>query len=62
MDMKNVSKNANGTYTVILHLKDDERRQLKRLSKSLNLNDFEVIKYCVQLVAWWSKNKIEPED
>lgn len=47
--------------TVVLHLKDDERRRLKRLSKKLGLNDFETIKYCMQLVSWWSKNEIEPE-
>ena len=57
--MKNITKNTNGTYTVILHLKDDERKQLKKLAKSLELNDFDTIKYAIQLVAWWSKNKIE---
>ena len=57
--MKNITKNTNGTYTVILHLKDDERKQLKKLAKSLELNDFDTIKYAIQLIAWWSKNKIE---
>ena len=57
--MKNITKNTNGTYTVILHLKDDERKQLKKLAKSLELNDFDTIKYTIQLVSWWSKNKIE---
>ena len=62
MDMKNISKNANGTYTVVLHLKEEERRRLKRLAKSLGLNDFESIKYAIQLVSWWSKNEIEPDE
>lgn len=57
--MKNITKNTNGTYTVILHLKDDERKQLKKLAKSLELNDFDTIKYAIQLISWWSKNKIE---
>lgn len=57
--MKNITKNTNGTYTVILHLKDEERKQLKKLAKSLELNDFDTIKYAIQLVSWWSKNKIE---
>jgi len=59
--MRNLVKNADGTYTVILHLKEDERKRLKKLSRSLGMNDFETIKYAVQLVAWWSKNEIEPE-
>ena len=59
--MRNLIKNADGTYTVILHLKEDERKRLKKLSKKLELNDFETIKYAVQLVSWWSKNEIEPE-
>lgn len=58
--MKNLTKNEDGSVTVVLHLKDDERRQLKKLSRSLCLNDFEAIKYAIQLVAWWSKNRIEP--
>ena len=48
--------------TVILHLNKEERRTLKRLAKSLDMNDFDTIKYSMNLVAWWSKNKIEPED
>lgn len=59
--MRNLIKNADGTYTVILHLKDDERKRLKKLAKKLDLNDFETIKYSIQLVSWWSKNEIEPE-
>ena len=59
--MRNLVKNADGTYTVILHLKDDERKRLKKLAKKLDLNDFETIKYSIQLVSWWSKNEIEPE-
>lgn len=57
--MKNIVKNTNGTYTMILHLKEDERKSVKRLAKTMNLNDFEAIKYAIQLVVWWSKNKIE---
>lgn len=48
-------------YTVVLHLKEDERKQLKKLGKALGKNDFETLKYAVQLVSWWSKNQIEPE-
>lgn len=59
---KNIKKSADGTYTVILHLKEDERKCLKKLSRSLGMNDFEAIKYSIQLVSWWSKNKIEPEE
>lgn len=59
--MRNIKKNADGTFTVILHLKEDERKRLKKLSRSLGMNDFETIKYAVQLVSWWSKNEIEPE-
>lgn len=59
--MKNISKNQNGTYKVVLYLNEDERRQLKKLSDKLELNDFETIKYAMKLVSWWSKNKIESE-
>ena len=59
--MKNIYKNSDGTYTFILHLKEDERRNIKKLAKTLELNDFEAIKYAIQLVSWWSKNKIETE-
>lgn len=60
--MTNITKNNNGIYTIIVHLKEDERRQLKKLGNTLNLNDFETIKYAVNLVYWWSKNKIEGEE
>ena len=60
--MRNFTKSADGTYTVVLHLREEERKQLKKLSRSLNMNDFEAIKYAVRLVSWWSKNEIEPED
>jgi hypothetical protein len=59
---KNISRNEDGTFTVILHLKEDERKQLKKLGKKLELNDFETLKYSVQLVSWWSHNQIEPEE
>lgn len=59
--MKNLTKNEDGTFTIVLHLKEDERKCLKKLAKSMNLNDFETIKYAIQLVSWWSKNKIEEE-
>lgn len=59
--MKNIRKNDDGTYTIILHLKEEEKRCIKRLAKTMNLNDFETIKYAIQLVSWWSKNKIEEE-
>ena len=60
--MKNLIKNADGTFTIILHLKEDERKNVKKLAKLMNLNDFETIKYAIQLVSWWSKNKIEAEE
>ena len=60
--MKNLNKNADGTFTLVLHLKEDERKCLKRLAKTMELNDFETIKYAIQLVSWWSKNKIEVEE
>ena len=60
--MKNLTKNSDGTFTIILHLKNEERKCLKRLAKTMELNDFETIKYAIQLVDWWSKNKIEVEE
>lgn len=60
--MKNIIEHSDGTFTFILHIKADERKELRKLSHSLQLNDFETIKYCLQLVSWWAKNKIEPED
>ena len=60
--MKNIIKGDDGSFTIILHLKDDERRAVKRLAKTMCMNDFEAIKYAVKLVNWWSKNRIEPED
>lgn len=59
--MKNLVKNPDGTFTMTLYLKEDERKRLKKLGKKLKLNDFETVKYCLQLVSWWSKNEIEPE-
>ena len=60
--MKKISKLPNGTYMVALYLKEDERKQLRKLGKKMGMNDFEVLKYCLRLVSWWSKNQIEPED
>lgn len=60
--MKSISRNENGTYTVVLHLKEDERKRLKKLARTLEMNDFEAIKYAIQLVGWWSKNRIEPDE
>ena len=60
--MKNIYKNNDNTYTIVLHLKEDERKCVKQLAKTMSLNDFEAIKYAIQLVAWWSKNKIEVEE
>ena len=59
--MKNLCKNPDGTFTMTLYLKEDERKRLKKLGRKLELNDFETVKYCLQLVSWWSKNEIEPE-
>ena len=58
--MRTIKKNTDGTYTVVLYLKEDERKQLKKLSNALGMNDFEALKYAMNLVAWWSKNKLEP--
>ncbi len=60
--MRNLRKNPDGTFTLMLHLKEDERKRLKKLSRSLGVNDFDAIKYAVRLVSWWSKNEIEPEE
>ncbi len=60
--MKNINKNEDNSYTIVLHLKQDERKRLKKLAKKLDLNDFETLKYCVQLISWWSKNEIEGEE
>lgn len=62
MDVKNISKTPNDTTKIVLYLKDEERRQLKKLSGKLGKNDFETIKYALRLVSWWSKNEIEPEE
>lgn len=59
--MKPIIKNSDGTYTMVLFLKENEYKILKKLAKKLELNDFEAIKYSIQLVSWWSKNKIEEE-
>jgi len=60
--MKNIYKNSDNSYTIVLHLKEEERKNVKRLAKLMDLNDFETIKYAIQLVSWWSKNKIEEEE
>ena len=41
--MKNITKNANGTYTIILHLKEEERKSIKRLAKTMNLTSITTI-------------------
>ena len=60
--MKPIVKNEDGSYKLVLYLKEDERKRLKKLSEKVGLNDFETIKYAIQLVSWWSKNEIEPEE
>lgn len=60
--MRKIVKNTDGSFTITLYLKEDERKQLKKLARSLGKNDFEAIKYAIQLVSWWSKNLIEPEE
>ena len=57
--MKPIVKNEDGSYKLVLYLKEDERKRLKKLSEKVGLNDFETIKYAIQLVSWWSKNEIE---
>ncbi len=59
---KNLTKKPDGSYAVIIYFTADERRTLKKLARRLGVNDFEAVKYAVQLVEWWSKGKIEPED
>ena len=60
--MKNLYKQTDGSFTIILHLNPIERKQLKKLSRSMNMNDFDAIKYAVKLVSWWSRNQIEPSE
>ena len=60
--MKNLYKQTDGSFTIVLHLKPDEKKQLKKLSRSMNMNDFDAIKYAVKLVSWWSRNQIEPSE
>ena len=60
--MKAISRNENGTYTVVLHLKEEERKQLRKLARYLGMNDFETLKYAIKLISWWSKNQIEPDE
>ena len=50
--MRNLRKNPDGTFTLMLHLKEDERKRLKKLSRSLGVNDFDAIKYSILLVSW----------
>ena len=59
--MKKIYKGADGSFTVVLHLTAEERKRLKKLGQSLEMNDFETLKYALQLVSWWSRNEIEPE-
>ena len=59
--MRSITKNPDGTFTIVLYLKEEERKRLKKLANSLDMNDFEAIKYALRLVSWWSKNEIEPE-
>lgn len=60
--MRTIRKNKDGSCTILLHLKEEEIQRVKQLSKSMEMNDFEVIKYCLRLVSWWSRNEIEPEE
>ena len=60
--MRHIIKNDDGTMTIILHLNKEERSMLKRLGKTLEMNDFDVLKYAMKLVFWWSKGRIEPEE
>ena len=59
--MKPIIQNPDGTYTIVLYLKEDENKQMKKLAKKMELNDYDLIKYCLCLVSWWSKNQIEPD-
>ena len=45
--MKNIIKDENGNATIVLYLKEDERRRLKRLSKKLEL-DFKIIQDAIK--------------
>ena len=58
---KPIIKTDRGTYSLVLYLKEDEYRTLKDLSDVLKKNDYDTIKYAIQLVSWWSHGKIEPE-
>ncbi len=59
--MSNIKKRPDGTTTVVLFLTEDEKKRLTKLSKKLDLNEFDTMKYCLRLVSWWSRNEIEPE-
>ena len=58
---KPIIKTDRGTYSLVLYLKEDEYRALKDLSDVLKKNDYDTIKYAVELVSWWSHGKIESE-
>ena len=58
--MKTIVKNPDGSYKVVLYLKEDETKILKKLSEKLGTNDFETLKYAMKLVFWWSHGEIEP--
>ena len=59
--MRTITKTDRGTYSLVLYLKEDEFQTLRKLSETLGKNDFESIKYAIQLVSWWSQGQIEPE-
>ena len=58
--MRPIKKVNDGTYSVPLYLKKDELEKLRDLAGVLEKNDFETIKYCIRLVAWWAHGEIEP--
>lgn len=60
--MTSIAKTSDGSYKFNLYLTEPERKKLKKLAKALGMNDFETIKHALDLVYWWSKNQIEPEE
>ena len=59
MCRNNIEK-KNESYKYVLFLNEEENKKLKALSSILDKNDFDVLKYCVCLVYWWSRGEIEP--
>lgn len=60
--MSNIKKREDGTVKVTLFLRKQEHDWLRKLADKMDMNEFDALKYALQLVSWWSKNEIEPSD